>query len=94
MKKKFNIDNFEKKPESIAIVTGANSGLGFETAKALAGLNIKVILACRNTMGGEEARTEILQDNSQANLQVMHLDLASLKSVQNSQLNLKALMTD
>jgi NAD(P)-dependent dehydrogenase (short-subunit alcohol dehydrogenase family) len=45
----------------VAIVTGANSGLGFYTTKALANKGARIIMACRNLERGEEARQKILQ---------------------------------
>jgi protochlorophyllide reductase len=64
-----------------AIVTGANSGLGYETALALAGKGAHVIIASRSTQRGGEAQAQILQQFPNASLEVMALDLGSLKSV-------------
>ena len=44
----FNINQIPNQPGKVAIVTGANTGLGLETAKALAQKEMKVIMACRN----------------------------------------------
>lgn len=64
-----------------AIVTGANTGLGKETAKALAGRNATVILAVRNTKKGEDAAQDIRNQFPDAIMRVMELDLSSLKSI-------------
>jgi NAD(P)-dependent dehydrogenase (short-subunit alcohol dehydrogenase family) len=66
----------------VAIVTGANSGLGYYTAKGLAEKGCEVIMACRNTKKGEDAMKELLKKNPDYNLKVMQLDLADLESVQ------------
>ncbi|NDP20992.1 MAG: SDR family NAD(P)-dependent oxidoreductase [Paludibacter sp.] len=63
------------------IVTGGNSGLGFEAVKALAQKNAHVILACRNRKKGEEARARIVNLNPTSDVEVMELDLADLKSI-------------
>lgn len=63
------------------IVTGANSGLGWETTKALAQKGGKVIMACRNKEKATKAREEILIEVPQAELKVLPLDLADLDSV-------------
>ena len=60
---------------------GGNSGLGFETTKALAGAGAHVILACRNTEKGEPAASEIRAGDPDADIEVAELDLASLDSV-------------
>ena len=64
-----------------AIVTGANSGIGFETAKALAAKGATVILACRSVSKGEEAADKIRAEHPETNVEVLELDLASLSSV-------------
>ena len=64
------------------LITGANSGLGFETAKALYEKGADVIIACRNVIKGESAVKQIQQAvSSSGSLEVMVLDLASLESV-------------
>ncbi|KAL5641134.1 hypothetical protein ACGC1H_001574 [Rhizoctonia solani] len=64
-----------------AIVTGANSGIGFETAKALARMGAHVVLACRNKDKAEKARKDIEQAVQGAQVEVEILDCASLESV-------------
>ena len=71
----------QPQPERVAVVTGANTGLGFETAKALAGLQMTVILACRNVEKAEAAKARILKDMPNAKLDVIALDLNALSSV-------------
>lgn len=66
-----------------AIVTGANSGIGYETTKALARQDIKVIMACRNIEKAEKAKTQILKEVSKANLRIIQLDLNSFDSIRN-----------
>lgn len=67
--------------EKVAIVTGGNSGLGYETCRLLAARSAKVILACRNSEKGEQARLEILKEFKFAEIEVEALDLADLSSV-------------
>lgn len=65
----------------IAIVTGANTGLGYETALALAGKGMKVILACRNIEKAEKAKEKIEQKYPIAALECRQIDLSRLNSV-------------
>ena len=65
----------------LVIVTGGNSGIGYEAGLALAGRNAQVILAVRDVKKGEEAAQKIRQVHSQARVTVMLLDLSDLKSV-------------
>lgn len=64
-----------------AIVTGANTGLGLETAKALAARGAHVVLAVRNVTKGEAAAEWISRSVPDADLELQRLDLGSLASV-------------
>ena len=65
----------------VIIVTGGNSGLGYESVKAFANKDAEIILACRSAEKGEKAKQEILKNKPDANIVVMPLDLADLASV-------------
>lgn len=64
-----------------AIVTGANSGIGFHTALQLAVHGAHVVMATRDTQRGEEAARQIIEVYPNADLEVQVLDLADLSSV-------------
>jgi len=64
-----------------AVVTGANSGIGFETALGLAAAGAHVVMACRDRRAAAEAADRIVGDVPSASLRVVTLDLASLASV-------------
>ena len=64
-----------------AVVTGANSGLGFGLAKRLAAAGADVVMAIRCRTKGETAIAEIRREAPKAKLAIRHLDLSSLKSV-------------
>lgn len=82
MKKKgWTLDHIPSQLGRIAVVTGASSGLGFHTARALAIKGAKVVLACRNLEKGELARKLICSESVAQEPLVWHLDLASLESV-------------
>jgi NAD(P)-dependent dehydrogenase (short-subunit alcohol dehydrogenase family) len=78
---KWSYSNIPVQNGRVAIVTGANSGLGFYTTKGLAEKGCEVIMACRSMEKGEEARSIIIKDYPDALLHVMKLDLANMKSV-------------
>ncbi|MCG8592285.1 MAG: oxidoreductase [Proteobacteria bacterium] len=65
----------------IAVVTGGNSGLGYEGALALAARGAHVVLACRSAEKAKEATERIRGEVSGASLEFRPLDLASLESV-------------
>lgn len=65
----------------VAIVTGSNSGIGFETARELARKGATVVLACRSESRGREAVARIRAEQPQADVQFRALDLADLDQV-------------
>jgi len=79
----FNLDKIPSQKGRIAIVTGANIGLGFETALGLAKKEMTVILACRNIDKAKAAKQNILKRVPKANLEIIQIDLSKLDSVRN-----------
>src|ERR1700740_1856911 len=63
------------------IVTGGASGIGIETARALAGARADVTLAVRDTEAGDRIALEIAESERNANVHVRYLDLADRRSV-------------
>jgi NAD(P)-dependent dehydrogenase (short-subunit alcohol dehydrogenase family) len=66
----------------VIIVTGANSGIGFESAKEFARKGAQTILACRSMEKAQAALDQIRDEIPAAKAEIMQLDLASQKSVQ------------
>ena len=79
--KKWNMDNIPHQKGRIAIVTGSSSGIGFETARVLAGKNATIIIAVRNLGKGNNAADKIKAQYKNAVVHIMELDLANLNSV-------------
>ncbi len=67
-----------------ALITGGNSGLGFEAAKILVHRNAHVIMAVRDPAKGERAAAELRRTVPGADLEVLPLDLASLASIRSA----------
>jgi NAD(P)-dependent dehydrogenase (short-subunit alcohol dehydrogenase family) len=65
----------------VAVITGANTGLGYETAAALADRGARVVLAVRNLDKGKEAATRITAQSPDADVALQELDLTSLESI-------------
>ncbi|KAF5279773.1 hypothetical protein FQR65_LT15272 [Abscondita terminalis] len=67
----------------VALVTGANIGIGYETARSLAKHGCTVILSCRNLESARNALARIVSEKPSANdtCECLHLDLSSLRSV-------------
>ena len=64
-----------------AIITGANTGIGLETAVDLARRGARVLLACRSVERGERAAVEVRKRSGNQDVSFVHLDLSSLDSV-------------
>jgi NAD(P)-dependent dehydrogenase (short-subunit alcohol dehydrogenase family) len=62
-------------------ITGANTGLGYEAAKVLAGMGARVLIGCRSRDKAEQARSKIMAQHPAAEVAVVELDLGSLDSV-------------
>lgn len=78
----FELNNTSGHEGKVAIVTGANTGLGFETSLGLLKCGITVVLACRNGQKAYEAKKKLTALVPKAcDIEVLSLDLASLKSV-------------
>ncbi|MGD8426666.1 MAG: oxidoreductase [Balneolaceae bacterium] len=77
----FDLKHIPSQKDKNAIVTGANTGLGYETTIGLAKKDVKVIMACRNKEKAQKAKTDILDILPEADLEIMHLDLSSLSSI-------------
>lgn len=81
MKKKWTANDIPNLTGKVLVVTGANSGLGFECTRIYAEKGATVVMAVRNTTKGEKARDEILAAVPNADLDLMTLDVGDLASV-------------
>ncbi len=63
------------------IITGANCGIGYETALDLAKRNARIILACRDPKKGQDAVDKIREESKNDNVELEILNLSSLKSI-------------
>src|ERR1700761_45808 len=80
-KKSWTSDDIPDLSGKTIIVTGANSGIGYEAARAFARKGADLILACRDIGKARTAAAQMSASVSGANVQVMELDLANLASV-------------
>ncbi|CAM4149793.1 oxidoreductase [Gillisia limnaea] len=79
----FNLNELPNQPGKIAIVTGANAGLGYKTTLGLVQKKVKVIMACRDIEKGNNSKADLLKEVPDAQLEILQIDLSSLKSVKN-----------
>jgi len=62
----------------VFLITGANSGLGYETSKFLLEKGATVVMCCRDLVKGERAKKELLRQNFPGNIELYQLDLSDL----------------
>ncbi|TDG47113.1 hypothetical protein AWZ03_006550 [Drosophila navojoa] len=74
----------------VVIITGANAGIGKETALELARRGATVYMACRDKQRAEEARKQIIRETNNQNVFFLQLDLSSLASVRKFVADFKA----
>ncbi|MEV0456546.1 SDR family NAD(P)-dependent oxidoreductase [Catellatospora methionotrophica] len=74
----------------VAVITGANTGIGFEAAKVLAARGATVVLACRNPDRAGDALARLTASNAVARVEFLRLDLTSLASVREAAAELRA----
>ena len=67
--------------QSLCLVTGANTGIGFEIARGLATAGARVILACRDQAKGHAALETIEREIPNASMELLIIDLSSQKSI-------------
>ncbi len=85
----FKLKNIPSQKGRVAIITGANNGIGFETTLAMAKYGFKTIMACRNLAKAEKAKAAILEKIQNADLDILQLDLSDFKSVETFAENFK-----
>jgi NAD(P)-dependent dehydrogenase (short-subunit alcohol dehydrogenase family) len=81
MNAKWTSDDVPGQQGRLAVVTGADTGLGFETAQVLAARGASVVLAVRDTEKGKRAAAAIAGTAPGADVMIQPLDLASLESI-------------
>jgi len=90
MSARWTTDDMPDQTGRLAVVTGANTGLGLETAQALAIRGASVVLAVRNVEKGKSAAARIAAAAPGASVAVQELDLGSLDSVRAAAVQLRA----
>ena len=77
----WTVDDIADQHGRVAVITGANSGLGLQTARALAGKGATVVMACRNQEKGAAALGSVQEQHPGSAVELLELDLADLASV-------------
>ena len=82
MKNGFTEHDVPKQKGKTFVITGANTGLGYETARVLAGQGARVVIACRSEAKANDAIERILDLHKNAEVTYVALDLGNLASVE------------
>lgn len=77
------LNKYHSLKDKNVVVTGANSGIGFELSKHLLFLNANLIMACRNLKRAEDAKNELLKLYPNSNIKIFIYDQASFASINN-----------
>jgi NAD(P)-dependent dehydrogenase (short-subunit alcohol dehydrogenase family) len=78
---RWTASNVPDQSDRTAVVTGANSGLGFITARELARRGARVVLGCRDRSRGEDAIRRLKREVPDADVELRSLDMADLASI-------------
>jgi NAD(P)-dependent dehydrogenase (short-subunit alcohol dehydrogenase family) len=78
---KWRLSDTKSQIGKVVLITGANTGIGFEMAMEFARKGAEVVLACRNQAKATEATLRIRGEYPEANVQTLDLDLADLNAV-------------
>jgi len=80
----FKLNEIKSQEKRKFLITGANSGLGYETSKVLLEKGATVIMCCRDLVKAERAKKELLKFNFPGNIELFELDLSDLRKVRKS----------
>jgi NAD(P)-dependent dehydrogenase (short-subunit alcohol dehydrogenase family) len=81
MKRRFTEDDVPDQSGSTVVITGANTGLGYEAARALSAQGARVLIACRSQQKANDAIARIEEQNGLVDVSYVQLDLGDLSSV-------------
>ncbi|RYC66606.1 SDR family NAD(P)-dependent oxidoreductase [Spirosoma sordidisoli] len=81
MEGKWSLDQVGSLSDKVAVITGANSGIGYETALGLAKKDMTVILGCRDLTKAQKAKSTIIHQYSKAKVDCLPIDTSRLRSV-------------
>lgn len=73
----------------VIVITGANSGLGFESMKVLASKNAHIIMACRSFERANKAREKVIEEYPKSKIDILEYDQSSFASIDNFIVKLK-----
>lgn len=75
------MNELKKQEGRIFLITGANSGLGYETSKFLLERGATVIMSCRDLLKGDKAKQELLKFKFSGKIELVELDLSDLNNI-------------